>query len=443
MPSALLMLLIACGGVCLLLGRNHRWYWLGWLPLFIGCILSALFCLATCGSSVGIGPEAGFAALGRAYATLILLPAALLTPVLWLVRPRSEPSTITLVGSLGCLGLTGILLHWQTTQPVTLRLVQADGRPASGVYVSIRETVNGTSRDGPMRRSDAKGAASLRVRNLSLTDFSIHKNNLTFAFRPTQQGRKTGLWFCHWDHVSGTYATELEDQQPLVVHLPSQDHLLSPYLMRQIETWLMEAQAKQRLHLPNFGGCPEGLEFGAVLRELVVTRPDLHEDLEEILVRQAALLSQLQRTLDQHRERAATAPALQPLLAWSAEEGKPGTTAQLQVRLDELSRQILETGEPLLKTEAAWKLRESLCSMRLPWSRLAPLLKDRSLDEVASLLQGVSKWPSPADATEALAMLERLETLQHSPNAAHPQRPSPRLERVKSQLLKASRQRTR
>lgn len=381
--------------------------------------------------------------MGRAYATLILLPGALLAPVLWFVRPKSEPSTITLVGSLGCLGLTGILLHWQTTQLVTLQLVQADGRPASGVYVSIRETVNGTSRDGPMRRSDAKGAASFRVRNLSLTDFSIPKNNLTVAFQPAQQGRKTGLWFCRWDHVSGPYFTELEDQQPLVVFLPSQDHLLSPFLMRQIETWLMEAQARQRLDLPNFGGCPEGLEFGAVLRDLVMTRPDLHKDLEGILVRQATLLSQLQRTVDRHRERAASAPGLQPLLAWAANEGKPGNVAQLQVRLDNLSRQILETCETLLKTEDAWKLRESLCSMRLPWSRLVPLLEGRSLDEVATLLEGVSNWPSPADATEALAMLERLETLQHSSNAAHQQRPSPRLERVKSLLLKASRQRTR
>lgn len=443
MPSALLMLLIVCGGVCLLLGRSHRWYWLGWLPLFIGCILSALFCLATFGSSVGIGPEAGFAAMGRSYATLILLPAALLAPVLWLVRPRSEPSTVTLIGSLGCLGLIGILLKWQTTQPVTLQLVQADGMPASGVYVSIRETVNGTSRDGPMRRSDARGAASFRVRDLSLTEFHIHKNNLMFGYRPAQQDRKTGLWFCRWDHVSGTYATELEDQQPFVVCLPGQDHLLSPFLMRQIETWLMEAQARQRLHLPNFGGCPEGLEFGVFLRDLVMTRPDLHEDLEEILVRHAALLSQLERTVDRHRERATTAPALQPLLTWSAEEGKPGNAAQLQVRLDELRRQILETCEPLLKTEDAWKLRETLCSMRLPWSQLAPLLEGRSLNEVLTLLQDVSNWPSPADATEALAMLERLETLQHSSNAAHQQRPSPRLERVKSQLLKASRQRTR
>lgn len=431
MPSVLLVFPILCGTLCLILKRQHSWYWLGWLPLCVGSLLSGLFCLAGLGSAVGNGPEAGFAALGRAYAVFMMLPGTLLAPVLWFLRPKSELSTGALLCAIGCLSFTGVLLHLETTQPVMIQLVQADGKPASKVRVSTS--------DGPMRLSDAKGEVHFRVKSPHGIELMIPAHNLRMNFLPRNRAGIPDLWFCRWDHLSGQYATELEDQQPLVVYLPSQNHLLAPALSRQIKTWLTEAQEARRMHLPNFGGCPESLEFVAVLRDLVATHPVLHEDLRKILLTQAALLSQMQKTVERHREKAASAPALQPLLAWVAKGSLPGTVTQLEVRLDELSQQVLEMSVPLLKSQSAWVLQDSLGSLKWSWQQLAPLLQQRSLDEVAIILEGVSNWRSPADAAEALSLIRHLEATDTRTATTEKPHPSPRLKRLKERLLRASR----
>lgn len=431
MPSVLLVFPILCGTLCLILKRQHPWYWLGWLPMCVGSLLSVLFCLAGIGSSVGSGPESGFAALGRAYLVFMMLPGAMLAPVLWFVRPKSEISTGALLSALACLGLAGVLLHLETTQPLMIQLLQADGGPASKVRVSTS--------DGPIGLSDDKGVVHLRVKSPRGTELMIPAHNLRMNFQPGNRAGTPDLWFCRWDHLSGLYTTELEDQQPLIVYLPSQDHLLVPALSRQIKTWLTEAQEARRTHLPNFGGCPDSLEFGAVLRDLVATQPGLHEDLRAILLKQAALLSQLQQTMERHRERAASAPALQPLLLWVAEGTKTGTMAQLQARLDEHSHQVLETSVPLLKSQSAWELQDSLRSLKWSWQQLAPLLQQRSLDEVAIILEGVSKWRNPVDAGEALSLIQRLEVTGVSTATNEKPHTSPRLKRLKEKLLRASR----
>ncbi len=431
MPFVLLVFPILCGSLCLILRRQHPWYWLGWLPLCVGSLFCVLLALSAFGSSVGSGPEAGFAALGRAYAVFMMLPGALLAPVLWFVRPKSELNTGALLSAVGCLGLTGVLLHLETTQPLMIQLLQADGKPASKVRVSTS--------DGPMGLSDDKGVVHLRVKSPRGTELMIPAHNLRMNFQPGNRAGIHDLWFCRWDHLSGLYATELEDQRPLVVYLRSQDRLLAPALSSQIRNWLTEAQQARRTHLPNFGGCPESLEFGAVLRDLVATQPGLHEDLRAILLKQAALLSQLQQTMERHRERAASAPALQPLLSWVAEGRKTGTVAQLQARLDKHSQQVLETSVPLLKSQSAWVLQDSLHSLKWSWPQLAPLLQQRSLDEVAIILEGVSKWQNPAAAGEALSLIQRLEVTSASAATPEKPHPSPRLKRLKEKLLRASR----
>lgn len=448
-PAILLSIVAVCiilGGC---LGRKSRWYLAVWVPLAFFTAVALFALLRSCSASVGNGPEAGFAAMGRAFSTLIYLPSIIFAPLVWAMRPRADIGQTVLPLILGIsISLVSFFSFFQPHyEKVQVCVFDSHGKPVSRQFIYQTTTLDGVSSDGPTATTDSLGVAQILSRSWKSSTFKTHHSD-GYGLEVTWQDRPKGggIWSFRWS--SGLrFGMGLEasppDKPAINLYLRKWDELEMPVIVEQIR--LLLERAERTNTLPNIGSCLESLKFIPELTRLRQNSPALRPNISAILDSQAAMVATLREVTKFHQtiqtERSASF-TIQALIIWATPQDQVSSESiqALQLKLTQTGQQILEAALPLigdryggyqafahLKDLAIPYLPQILerfpsseengqavmlplfRELRLGFEQLGPLAKDASPGFAMTILMAVKEWQNLEQISEAIAIVEAKE----------------------------------
>ncbi len=452
--QGLLIVPFLCIVVCAVLRRKSCWYLAAWIPLTIFTLIGLFGLLRSCSSSVGNGPEAGFAALGNGLAFLTLLPSALAAPILWIARPKDHPGQTILPLMTGILisavTLFGYGLATQVKIPVNV--FDGSGKPVPNQFIYQTTTIDGISRDGPSITTDAQGFAWLESKSWQTSTFkTTHLGGYSLEVTWQSLSRGQGRWSYRW---SGGLRFGL-DMDPhtlttspppvLNLYLRRWNELEMPIIVDKIRLLLEQAKQASTAAVPNFGDCPESLQFIQELGDLSRDNSAQRSSISAILSSQAAMIGSFREITKSHLTgKAERSPnyTIKALIAWATQQDQVSAESlrALDLKLTQIGRRILETALPLvgdsnssspafshLKDLATPYLPQILerfpsaeesdqlmmlqlfSDLRLGFQQLGPLAKDAPPGFAMSILMAVRQWQDVEEIHEAFVIVENKE----------------------------------
>lgn len=442
---------LLCITACAALGRKSRWYIAAWLPLLLFTLFGLLGLLGASSMSVGHGPEGGFAAMGKASAIAFFLPAIILAPFLWFARPQGDPNQMAAPLVLGVMipVVTFLAAGLTMYDKIPVRVFDGQGRLVSNQYIKQDTTENGISKEGPTATTDTHGLAQIKSLNWQRSTFKTsHSDGYGVEITWHDLPKGGGVWSSRW---AGTmfFGMELEavspDKPTIDLYIRKWDELEMPVLVEQIRQTVERARRSNAALLPDFGGCPESLQFIQELTRLSQDSPPLRASIAKILTSQAAMIESfltiVKSQASKNNQPAATS-TIQALIIWATQQDQVSSESiqALQLKLTQTGQQILEAALPLIGDRyGSYQAFAHLKDLAIPYlpqilerfpsaeengqammlhlfreldlgfKPLEPFAKDASPGFAMTILMAVQQWQNLEEISEALAIVEAKE----------------------------------